>query len=47
MLVGREGNVGVREESRLCLESLWGPPPHRGTVQGRLKPRGTLGLDSG
>lgn len=47
MLVGREGNLGVREDSRLCLESLWDLPPPRGTVQGRLKPMGTLGLDSG
>ena len=44
MLVGREGNLGVREDSRLCLQSLWDP---HGTVQGRLEAMGTLGLDSG
>lgn len=37
MLVGREGNLGIREESRLYLESLCDPPHPRhtvGTVQG-------------
>lgn len=37
---GREGNLGVREDSRLCLESLWDLSPPRGTVQGRFEANG-------
>lgn len=44
-LVGREGNLGVRQGSRWYLERCGGLPS--GTVQDRLEPMVTPGLESG